>query len=137
LQIPLILIRRRRTVAAAVIAAACLGAGSVAEAIPPGGPVDNPHGAQVTLDRAAVKKGGQIKVTGTNWQARGSRLYQRPVVTVKLDDLDILAVIPIKQKRFSAWVTIPRPVKVGRHWLRFLAAEPATSVKSKPFTVTR
>ena len=110
---------------------------ATAVAIPPGGVENRSNGAKVKIDRTTVVQGGRIKVTGTNWKAKGGRFSSRPEVTIKLDDLDILAVVPIKNKRFTAWVRIPRPVRTGRHWLRFLAAEPATSIKSRNFTVTK
>ena len=118
-----------------IVAVAC--ATPAAIAIPPGGPGTESHGAKVKLDRKRVAQGGRIKVTGTKWKAKRSRTSGKAEVTVKLDDRDILAVIPIKSKRFSGWVRIPAPVKAGRHWLRFLASDPATSVKSATFTVTK
>ncbi|MGD9695306.1 MAG: hypothetical protein AB7V42_06560 [Thermoleophilia bacterium] len=130
---------RRRTghllgVAAAATAAAWI-AGGQAGAVPPGGPVDMPNGAKVSISTAKVVAGGRIRVVGTNWKAKGSRVYGRPVVTIKLDDRDVLATFPIKKKRFAGWVRIPKQVRLGHHWFRFLAAEPATSVKSKKFRV--
>jgi hypothetical protein len=107
----------------------------VARAVPPGGPVSTHNGAQVRIDRTSVKAGGRIKVTGSNWKAKGSRVQDGAQVTVKIDDQDILAIFPIRNKRFSGWVRIPKQVKAGRHWLRFLASDPATSVKSKAFKV--
>ncbi|MCW2993623.1 MAG: hypothetical protein JWQ18_1118 [Conexibacter sp.] len=106
-------------------------------AVPPGGPTSTHDGAKVTLDRASVKAGGRIKVTGSSWRSRGSRVQDGAQVTVKIDDRDILAILPIKAKRFSGRVRIPKQVKAGRHWLRFLASDPATSVKSRSFTVKR
>jgi hypothetical protein len=106
-----------------------------ARAVPPGGPVSTHNGAKVRIDRTAVKAGGRIKVTGSNWKAKGSRVQDGAQVTVKIDDRDILAIFPIRHQRFSGWVRIPKQVKAGRHWLRFLASEPATSVKSKAFRV--
>src|SRR5690606_6696681 len=95
------------------------------------------NGAKVTLSVTKVKQGGAIRVTGTNWKAKGSRVTGKAEVTVKIDDRHIVAVFPIRNKKFSGVVRIPKQVKPGKHWLRFLAAEPATSVKSKPFTVVR
>lgn len=128
---------RRGLVAGIASAAAFAVAAPPAGAIPPGGAVDRPNGAKVRLDRKAVKAGGKIRVTGRNWKAKGSRIQRGARVTVKLDDLHIVAVLPIRHKRFAGWVTIPRQVQPGRHWLRFLAAKPATSVKSARFRVTR
>lgn len=120
-------------VAAATVALLAPGA----RALPPGGPVSTHNGAKVKLDRRSVKAGGRIKVTGTNWKAKGSRVQDGAQVTVKVDDRDILAIFPIKDKRFSGWVRIPKQVGKGTHWLRFLASEPATSVKSKTFKVVK
>lgn len=108
-----------------------------AGAIPPGGPDNQANGAKVSIDRTTVAQGGRIRVRGSNWKAKGSRTGTRAAVTIKLDDLDVLAVLPIRNKRFSGSVPIPRQVRTGRHWLRFLAARPATSVKSKTFAVTK
>jgi hypothetical protein len=120
----------------ALLAAACLLAtAGGAVAAPPGGPVDSKNGATVKLHSSGVARGGRIKVSGTKWRSKGSRVSEGAVVTIKLDDRDILAILPIRNKRFEGYVRIPRQVKTGRHWLRFLAAEPATSVKSTRFTV--
>ena len=108
-----------------------------AAAVPPGGPVEIANGARVTITPLRVAPGGVVRVTGTNWKAKGSRVYRRPVVTVKLNDLHIVATFPIRNQRFTGLVRIPRQVKPGRYWLRFLAARPATSVKSRPFVVVR
>jgi hypothetical protein len=130
-------LRRAASAAAATLGLAALALTPAATAIPPGGVHAQSNGARVKLDRTTVRQGGRIKVTGTSWKAKGSRLSARAEVTIKLDDRDILAILPIKGRRFSGYVRIPGPVKPGRHWLRFLAAEPATSVKSRTFTVTR
>lgn len=122
--------------AAAAVAAAGIGA-TQAGALPPGGAVSKPNGAKVTLSVKKVKQGGVIRVVGTNWKAKGSRVSGKAVVTVKLDDRDIVGVFPIKNKRFVGNIRISKRVKTGRHWLRFLASEPATSVKSAPFVVTK
>jgi hypothetical protein len=130
------LTRARVGLLALALAGTSLAAPS-ALAVPPGGPAPTHNGAKVALDRASVKAGGRIKATGSKWAARGSRVQDGAQVTVKLDDRDILAIIPIENTRFSGWVRIPKQVKAGKHWLRFLASEPATSVKSKTFRVTR
>lgn len=122
--------------AAAVVASGALMV-SQADALPPGGAVNRPNGAKVTLSVKQVKQGGVIRVVGTNWKAKGSRVSGKAEVTIKIDDRDILAVFPIKNKRFAGNVRIPKQVKPGRHWLRFLAAEPATSVKSPVFRVVK
>jgi hypothetical protein len=134
LRVPLSAPRGRTLVLAVTLAAALAPA---ALAVPPGGPVPSQGAAKVRLDRASVKAGGRIHVTGTGWSAKGSRVQDGAQVTVKIDDREILAILPIKGRRFSGWVRIPRQVKGGRHWLRFLAAEPATSVKSRAFRVVR
>lgn len=126
--------RARAALLALTLIVACAPA---ALAVPPGGPVSTHDGATVRLDRSTVKAGGRIRVTGTRWRSKGSRVQGGAQVTVKLDDRDILAILPIRDQRFSGWVRIPKQVKAGRHWLRFLAADPATSVKSKTFRVTR
>ncbi|MEV4421451.1 hypothetical protein AB0L40_15930 [Patulibacter sp. NPDC049589] len=119
----------------AVTAALLLVPAAPSVAIPPGGAVDRSNGAKVKLSTSSVKRGGRIKVTGTNWRSTSSRASGRSEVTIKLDDRDILAVLPIRKKRFSGYVTIPRPVAKGRHTLRFLASKPATSIKSKTIKV--
>jgi hypothetical protein len=143
---PTLALRERSSHARAALAVLLLTAAAAASvvllapgarAVPPGGPVSTHNGAKVKLDRRSVKAGGRIKVTGTGWRSEGSRVQDGAQVTVKIDDRDILAIFPIKGKRFSGWVRIPKQVKKGTHWLRFLASEPATSVKSKTFKVTR
>lgn len=129
----------RAWLAASAAAAVLVGVAGVGQAgaLPPGGAVTKTNGAKVTLSVKKVKQGGVIRVVGTNWKAKGSRVSGKAVVTIKLDDRDIVAVFPIKNKRFAGNVRIPKQVKVGRHWLRFLAAEPATSVKSPVFRVVK
>ncbi len=137
---------RRRLLA--ITAGLSLAAAVPATAIPPGGAVNRPQGAKITIGNpkakvVAVKQGNKILVTGTNWNAKGSRTCREKVkikcqkVTIKLDDLHIIAVLPIRNKQFRGLVTIPKRVKTGRHTLRFLAAQPATSIKSRVFTVTK
>jgi hypothetical protein len=128
--------RLRTAVATLAIGTACATA-PTAIAVPPGGPDTQTRGAKVKLASASVRQGGRIKVSGTNWKARTSRLTGKAEVTIKIDDADILAILPIRNKRFSGWVRIPTQIKAGRHWLRFLASDPATSVKSRAFTVKR
>lgn len=123
-------------VACAVLVSVPLLAGPAA-AIPPGGAVSTKNGAKVKLHGTSVKAGKRIRVSGTKWTSKGSRVSGGAVVTVKIDDSTVLAIFPIRKQAFAGWVTIPRQVKAGRHTLRFLAAEPATSVKSKAFRVTR
>lgn len=110
---------------------------SGAGAVPPGGAKNKSNGATVKLGATKVKAGGRIKVTGANWKSKGSRVEDGARVTIKLDDATIVAVLPIKSKKFSGFVTIPKQVKAGNHWLRFLAAEPSTSIKSRSFKVTK
>jgi hypothetical protein len=121
--------------ASAAAAALLLVPAAQSGAVPPGGPDSQSNGASVRLDRSSVSRGGRIKVTGRNWKSAGSRSFDGKVVTIKLNDRDILAVVPIRNKRFSAWVRIPKQVRAGRYWLRFLAAKPSTSVKSTTFRV--
>jgi hypothetical protein len=121
--------------ATAATAAVLLVPATQSGAVPPGGPNSQSNGASVSLDRSSVSRGGRIKVTGRNWKSKGSRSFSGKVVTIKLNDRDILAVVPIKNRRFSAWVRIPKQVRAGNYWLRFLAAKPSTSVKSKTFRV--
>ncbi len=129
---------------AAVLVSGAIGVGASAlalpqgaGAVPPGGAKTKSNGAKVTLSTTSVKAGGRIKVTGSNWKSKGSRTQKGATVTVKIDDGIILATFPIKNKKFSGYVTIPKQIKAGSHWLRFLAAKPATSVKSKSFKVTK
>lgn len=136
LRSPALLSHRLRMLAAVPLAALALTLlAPAARAVPPGGPEDRSNGASVSISPLRVKQGGRIKVSGRNWKAKGSRVQSGAQVTIKLDDLDIVAVFKIKNKKFSGYVRIPRAVKPGRHWLRFLAAEPATSIKSKRFSV--
>jgi hypothetical protein len=133
---------RRLRVVAAVVTATAVGTAGVAlpqgaGAVPPGGAKDQSNGAKVTVRATKVKAGGKIKVSGSNWKSKGSRVQKGAQVTVKLDDSTIVAVLPIKKKKFSGTVTIPKQVKAGSHWLRFLAADPATSIKSHTFKVTK
>jgi hypothetical protein len=133
---------RRRRLAAVLLSGALLGGGLIgmpqgASALPPGGVKNQSNGAKVSIGATKVKAGGRIKVTGSNWKSKGSRVQKGAQVTVKLDDGIIIGVFPIRSKKFSGYVTIPKQVKAGSHWLRFLAAEPSTSVKSKSFKVTK
>lgn len=131
----------RRGVALATVAGGAVTAALVllpaapSSAIPPGGAVSKSNGASVRLSSSSVKRGTFLRVSGRNWKSKGSRTSGRAVVTVKLNDRDILAVIPIRSKRFSGRVLIPRQVRPGRYTLRFLAAKPATSIESKTFRV--
>lgn len=123
--------RKRLLIAAASVS---LAAAVPATALPPGGAATRPNGATVKLSTLKVKAGGTIKVTGANWKSQGSRVYTNskvPVVSVKLSDRDIIGVFPIRNKKFSGTIRIDKRVKPGRYWLRFLAAKPATSVKSQ------
>jgi hypothetical protein len=133
---PRLVVRKALALLAATLVFGLLLPG-LSGAIPPGGPDPQAHGAHVQIDRATVRAGGRIHVEGWNWKAKGSRLYDSPVVTVKLDDLDILAVLKIQHKKFSGWVPIPKHISLGKHWLRFLASEPPTSIRSGNLTVLR
>ncbi|USQ85068.1 hypothetical protein NFX46_15485 [Streptomyces phaeoluteigriseus] len=78
-----------------------------------------------------VVVGGEVSFRVTGFPA-GERL------TVKLDDVEIIGQWQGgigSDGSFSGSVTIPADTPVGAHWLRFLAPNPATSVKAA-FTVT-
>lgn len=135
-------VRPSRLAAALATGAVGLGAAGLAlpqgaGAVPPGGAKSKSNGAKVTISATKVKAGGRIKVSGSNWKSKGSRTQKGATVTVKIDDGVILATFPIKNKKFSGYVTIPKQIKAGSHWFRFLAAKPATSIKSKSFKVTK
>lgn len=123
------------TVAASLAAIGAAGLSTPASAVPPGGAVDRANGAKVKITPRVIPRGGTIRVTGWNWKAKGSRVQKGAAVTVKLDDKHIVAVIPIRKKRFSRTIRIPRQAGVGLHRLRFLAAAPATSVRSPRFRI--
>lgn len=134
--------RGRRT-AAVLLTGALLGGGAAsvlpqsASAIPPGGVKGQSNGAKVSIGAKSVKAGGRIKVSGSNWKSKGSRVQNGAKVTVKLDDGLIVGVFAIKSKKFSGYVTIPKQAKAGSHWLRFLASKPSTSIRSNTFKVTK
>ncbi len=134
-------VQPRRGVVAVVVALLLGGAASAmpqgAGAVPPGGAETQSNGAKVSIAASSVKAGGRIKVSGSGWKSKGSRVSRGAQVTIKLDDGIIVGVLPIKSKRFSGYVTIPKQVKKGSHWLRFLAAKPSTSIKSESFKVTK
>ncbi len=112
-----------------LIPAALLAVPAGAQAVPPGGPDTNTRGAKVTLSTTSVKAGKSIRVTGRKMPQR------KGVVTIKLDDSTILAVFKISSKgTFSGSVPVPKSVRKGKHWFRFLAPNPATSIK-KSFRV--
>lgn len=141
-RMPRLAARRGRRVVAVALSGVLLGGGAIAlpqgaSALPPGGVKSQSQGAKVSIGASKVKAGGRLKVTGSNWKAKGSRVQNGAKVTVKLDDGIIIGVFPIKNKRFSGYVTIPKQVKAGKHWLRFLASEPSTSIRSSTFTVTK
>lgn len=133
---------RGRRMGAVLLTGALLGGGAVAlpqgaGAVPPGGVKGQSNGAKVSIGASKVKAGGRLKVSGSNWKSKGSRVQKGAQVTVKLDDGIIIGVFPIRSKRFSGYVTIPKQVKAGNHWLRFLAAKPSTSIRSSTFKVTK
>ena len=119
------------SVSATLVFAASLAVGvGAGEAIPPGGPGGTNKAATVTLSVTSVKQGGRIKVSG-------KKFPKSKTVTIKLDDQDILTTFrSTSSGTFSGWVTVPKKVKAGKHWFRFLAPSPATSVKGA-FTVTK
>lgn len=103
---------------------------SASQAIPPGGPGGTNKAARVTLNATTVKQGGRLKLTGTKFP-------KSKTVTIKLDDYDILATFKsTKTGTFTGYVTVPKKVKVGKHWFRSLAPGPPTSVKTS-FTVKK
>lgn len=119
-----------------ILATAAAGLLLAAPATPPGGPDSTDDGAKVTVHATTVRAGGKVRVSGSKWRSKGSRVQRGAQVTIKLDDTTVLAVLPIRNKRFEGSVPIPAQTKPGRHWLRFLASDPPTSVKSRAFRVT-
>ncbi|MEU9594706.1 hypothetical protein AB0D84_33980 [Streptomyces sp. NPDC048193] len=84
----------------------------------------------VTLGTTTVKPGGEVPVTVTGFPAGGT-------LSVKLDDTTLLRQFPIGDDgSVSGSVTVPAAANAGgAHWLRFLAPDPATSLKVE-FAVT-
>ncbi|CAL9654396.1 hypothetical protein SUDANB145_06720 [Streptomyces sp. enrichment culture] len=87
----------------------------------------------------------KVKLTGGSKVAAGGKVsfslsgfVKGQNVTVKLDDSEILGQWNGAVKAdgtFSGTVTVPGSTAAGAHWLRFLAPEPATSLKAD-LTVT-
>lgn len=133
-------VRRALLPAAALLA---LGGGSVAHAVPPGGAVDNPKGAAVTIAPNAVATGGKVVFTGTGF-VPGEQ------VSVKIDDgliesssgspADVFAVLSgAADGTLSGTIDLARvaaktPVAPGSHSLRLLSSEPVRSLHGD-FTV--
>jgi hypothetical protein len=61
--------RARRPLMMASIAVAAVAGPAVALAVPPGGPVENPLGATVTVASATVAAGGTVTFTGAGYDA--------------------------------------------------------------------
>ncbi|MEU9309857.1 hypothetical protein [Streptomyces sp. NPDC048256] len=82
----------------------------------------------------AVKLTGGASVTAGDKVAFGlSGFVEGQTVTVKLDDTSILTQFGkavAADGTFSGSVTIPASTSAGAHWLRFLAPDPATSLKA-------
>ncbi|WP_406010783.1 hypothetical protein OG440_35160 [Streptomyces sp. NBC_00637] len=82
----------------------------------------------------AVKLTGGASVTAGNKVAFTlSGFVEGQTVTVKLDDTSILAQFGkavAADGTFAGSVTIPASTSAGAHWLRFLAPDPATSLKA-------
>lgn len=87
--------------------------------------------ASATTGATTVRAGGTLGFTVAGFPA-GQKL------TVKLDDDGILSQFTVKADgTYAGSVTIPKDTATsGSHWLRFLAPNPATSVKGAGFTVT-
>ncbi|WP_306205945.1 LPXTG cell wall anchor domain-containing protein [Actinoplanes sp. RD1] len=123
--------------AAATAALVALTAAPAAAAPRP----SNPQGAAVTLAASTVAAGTSLRFTGTGWINDGGR---GQVVTVKLDDTDILTTVTASDGgAISGAATVPAATTAGDgHWLRFLAGSgqendtPARSLASSEFTVT-
>ncbi|MGW0191466.1 hypothetical protein ACWDV7_37920 [Streptomyces sp. NPDC003362] len=84
-------------------------------------------------DPAVELTGGSSVAAGGKVSFRLSGFVKGQDVTVKLDDGDILAQWPDAvgaDGTFSGSVTVPAGTSAGAHWLRFLAPEPATSLKA-------
>ncbi|WP_327181133.1 hypothetical protein [Streptomyces sp. NBC_01334] len=82
----------------------------------------------------AVRLTGGASVTAGDKVAFGlSGFVEGQTVTVKLDDTSILTRFGqavAADGTFSGSVTIPASTSAGAHWLRFLAPDPATSLKA-------
>ncbi|WP_405632053.1 hypothetical protein OG933_40325 [Streptomyces sp. NBC_00016] len=82
----------------------------------------------------AVRLTGGASVTAGDKVAFGlSGFVEGQTVTVKLDDTSILTQFGkavAADGTFSGSVTIPASTSAGAHWLRFLAPDPATSLKA-------
>ncbi|NHC14131.1 alpha-2-macroglobulin family protein [Motilibacter deserti] len=93
-------------------------------------PSATPAAASATLGKTSVAAGGELTFSV-------SRFPAGQTLTVKLDDNAILKTFAIGANgSVNGSVTVPAGTKAGAHWLRFLAANPSTSVKSENFTVT-
>ncbi|MFJ8922053.1 hypothetical protein ACIREK_21580 [Streptomyces sp. NPDC102415] len=96
-----------------------------------GAPADasNSRGAKAAISASQVQPGGRIPFEVTKFPAGQT-------VTIKLDDEEILGQWKADATgSYKGEVTIPAETSVGAHWLRFLAPNPATTLKVD-FTVT-
>ncbi|MEU6374866.1 hypothetical protein [Streptomyces sp. NPDC046909] len=84
---------------------------------------------------ASITAGSQVAAGGrVSFRVSGFPAGQR--LTIKLDDSEILGQWTIgSDGSYSGSVTVPSDTTKGAHWLRFLAPNPATSLKAA-FTVT-
>ncbi|MCX5400828.1 hypothetical protein [Streptomyces sp. NBC_00102] len=83
----------------------------------------NASGAKAEITASEVQPGGKLHFTVTNFPAS-------QVVTIKLDDDAILGQWDLDTEgTFEGDVDIPAEVTPGAHWLRFLAPNPATTLK--------
>ncbi|HWI73715.1 MAG TPA: hypothetical protein VNT55_17280 [Baekduia sp.] len=121
---------RPRPVLVAVVALAAGGLTATALAVPPGGPVENPLGATVTLAQATVPAGGVVTVSAGGYDAAEH-------VSLKVDDgqvkdtsnSDVLATADAAADgTFTATVDLARattPLGAGTHNVRLLSSAAA------------
>ncbi|WP_062645874.1 hypothetical protein [Streptomyces maremycinicus] len=84
-------------------------------------------------DPAVTLTGGASVTAGGKVAFRLSGFAEGQTVTVKLDDTAILTRFGeavAADGTFSGAVTIPASTSAGAHWLRFLAPDPATSLRA-------
>ncbi|WP_326665114.1 hypothetical protein [Streptomyces sp. NBC_00385] len=83
----------------------------------------NSRGARAQIAADQVQAGGKLHFTVTKFPAGRT-------VTIKLDDDAILGQWKTDAKgSYEGDVTVPAEVPSGAHWLRFLAPDPATTLK--------
>ncbi|MGW2282346.1 hypothetical protein [Streptomyces sp. NPDC001770] len=113
--------------ASATAATGTTAAGGSAAAIPAatGAPASaaNASGAKAEITASEVRPGGKLHFKVVKFPAS-------QVVTIKLDDDAILGQWDVDAEgSFEGDVEIPAEVTPGAHWLRFLAPNPATTLK--------